>query len=426
MLRNVPFTLVCLALVISTSAFAQGPALRKLSLKEARQLALERNWDLLAARSDLGQAEAQALTSKEFPNPSFNVSVSKINSDGTPSGTYLGNGFWDRSHDTNAAVSQLIELGGKRAWRQESALRGTEAARARFEDAKRLLDNAITKGYVMAVLAKENATSLAKTAASLTTTAEIAAKRFDAGDISSSELKQVQGASERFTLDARGAEFTALSARISLDILLGEKEPKGRWIPSESLKEIEASVAILDKESALPRPDVIAGESAIKKAEADLRFQKAQRVPDVTLSLAYDHQPPDQRNSMGLGIGFNLPLWNRNKGAIAAAGLARVQASRDLARTQAKAAAEQTLARAGYKAAEERLSHYRNIILPKALEVRESVAFAYRQGAASLLELLEAERNANEVAVAAAQAHADALISSADLATALNQPLFLD
>ncbi len=424
MLRHVSFTWMPCVLLVCNPGFAENAVPRMMSLQGARQLALARNWDLLAAKSDLDQAEAQRLIAKEFPNPSLNLSVSKINTDHTPNGTYLGNGFWDRGHDTNVAVSQLIELGGKRGLRQEAALRGMETARARFEDARRLLDNAIAKGYIAAVLTHENAASLAKASVSLKTTAGIAAKRFEAGDISASELKQVEGAAERFEADARGAELAALNARIALDILLGEKEPAGLWIPSEALKDLDGSIRNLEEASPQSRADVKAGEAAMKKAEADLAFQKSQRIPDLTFSFSYDHQPPDQRNSVGLGVGFNLPLWNRNHGAIAASGLARDQAVRDLARIQSRVASEQALARAGYRAAEERMTRYRDVILPKALSVRESVTFAYRQGAASLLELLEAERSANDVVLAAAQAQADALAATADLAAALNQPLF--
>ncbi len=424
--RYVLFSWTSCVLMVFNPGIAANPAARMMTLKEARRLAFMRNWDLLAAKSDLDQSEALLIMAKEFPNPSFGLSVSKINSDHLPNGTYLGNGFWERSHDTNVAVSQLVELGNKRGYRQEAALRGLESARARFEDSRRSLDNAVTKGYIAAAMAFENAASLAKASASLTSTAEIAAKRFEAGDISASELKQVEGAAARFEADARGADLAALTARIALDTLLGEKEPAGLWIPAEALKDLHESIRPPEDGFQNPRPDVKAGEAAFKKAEADLGFQKAQRVPDLTFSVSYDHQPPDQRNTLGVGVGFNLPLWNRNRGAIAAAGLAKDQAARDLAKIQARAASEQALARAGYVAAEDRLAKYQDSVLPKALAVRESVTFAYRQGAASLLELLEAERNANEVALATAQARADALSAAADLSAALNQPLFRD
>nr|MDP9120818.1 hypothetical protein [Acidobacteriota bacterium] len=65
-------------------------------------------------------------------------------------------------------------------------------------------------------------------------------------------------------------------------------------------------------------------------------------------------------------------------------------------------------------------------ILPKALSVRETVVYAYGQGGASLLALLEDERTANELRLAAAQAAADTLTTAADLAASWNVPLLED
>src|SRR4051812_18514776 len=102
-----------------------APPARALALAQAKQTAFERNWDLLAAKSDVDLATAQKIISHEFPNPTLAVSTEKISVD-RGSGTAMGNGFWDRSYDTIAAVNQLFEIGGKRASRQSSARAGLE------------------------------------------------------------------------------------------------------------------------------------------------------------------------------------------------------------------------------------------------------------------------------------------------------------
>ncbi|HWY30554.1 MAG TPA: hypothetical protein VNX46_07375, partial [Candidatus Acidoferrum sp.] len=57
---------VALSLVgVLTSARAQTNVL---TLAEAKQLAFERNWDLLAAKSSVDAATAQLIVVKEFPN----------------------------------------------------------------------------------------------------------------------------------------------------------------------------------------------------------------------------------------------------------------------------------------------------------------------------------------------------------------------
>src|SRR5881394_2909996 len=79
---------------------------RSLTLADARRLAFQRNWDLLAAKSDLDVAVAQRIVAREFPNPAASLSVEKISADRHSSGTASGNGFWDRNYDTVAAVNQ--------------------------------------------------------------------------------------------------------------------------------------------------------------------------------------------------------------------------------------------------------------------------------------------------------------------------------
>lgn len=59
-----------------------------------------------------------------------------------------------------------------------------------------------------------------------------------------------------------------------------------------------------------------------------------------------------------------------------------------------------------------------NDLLPKARTVRDTVRFAYEEGAASLLELLEAERNANDIRLAAVSARGDLAAARADFLAA--------
>lgn len=395
-----------------------------LSLKEARQRALARNWDLLSARSDLEVATAQQQTSKEFPNPGLALGASKILSEGSPASPLLGNGFSNR-YDSNASLSQLLELGGKRSHRQASAQAGLQAADFRIRDAQRTLEGTVIKGFVAAVLAQDNAQQMERTADSLTRSAGIAAKRYEAGDISQAEKSQVEIAAQRFSEDARLARTAAIQARINLDVLLGDPKPAGAWTPKESLEDLEPLFKALGSSGdASSRPDIEAAEAQVRKSQEELALQKAQVVPDLTVSFSYVHQPPDQGgNLMGVGVGFTLPLWNRNQGAIAGARAAETQAKRDRARAEARARSEQMAARVSYEAALLRARNYRSELLPSSEKVRESVSFAYERGAASFLELLEAQRSATEIRIAAAQAAADALSAGVDLATANNLSL---
>ena len=76
------------------------------------------------------------------------------------------------------------------------------------------------------------------------------------------------------------------------------------------------------------------------------------------------HEPPDARNTAGLGVSFPLPLWNRNKGNILAAEAAREQARLALEKVQTRAAADIASARFAYDDALKRSQSYRDSIRP--------------------------------------------------------------
>jgi cobalt-zinc-cadmium efflux system outer membrane protein len=378
---------------------------------------------LLAAKSGIDAAQAQLIVAREFPNPTASLSTAKIGS--RESSTALGNGLWERNYDSIAAVSQLIEIGGKRHNRQVAARAGVVGARAAFFDARRLLDRGVTKAYSAAVLAGNNARILNESAGYLRHEANLAEVKFKAGAISDSEKKQIEISAEQFELQAKSADAAAVQERIAVEILLGVNQPKGNWTPADSLDQLILTLATVTNElkSEVARPDVLAADANLRSSTADLKLQKAMRIPDPTISLGMEHNPPGGGplvNTFNIGVSFPLPLWNRNGGNIQAAEAARDQAEIALEKVKAQVMADIASAESEYDEAFQRWLRYRNQILPKSAKVRDSVAFAYEKGGASLVDLLEAERTDNDVRLAAAQAQADTASATADLQAAQN------
>ncbi len=336
--------------------------------------------------------------------------------------TGSGNGYWDRNYDTVAAVNQLIEIGGKRRARKDSAAAGLKGAEARLADARRLLDQGVTQAYVGVLLAERNHDVLADSATSLRQKARIAGVRQRAGDISLADQNQIEIAAERLELDAAGAEAGARKTRVALEVLLGEKEPRGEIKLADSLDSLgNVSTEARNTPSAtFSRPDLVAAEAARAQAEADLRLQKAVRIPDPTFLAQYEHEPPDQPNTVGFGVSFPLPLWNRNGGNLAAARAVLQQTTTNAEKVRAQVMADIAVARMSYSAAVTRWQRYRDELTPKSRQVRDSVSLAYENGGAALLDLLAAQRNDNEVRLATTQAAADAANAAANLRAALN------
>ncbi|HXC98285.1 MAG TPA: TolC family protein, partial [Verrucomicrobiae bacterium] len=373
-----------------------------------------------AARSGVDLATAERMVAHEFPNPTANLSTSKIGTH--EAATSLGNDVWERSYDSIAAVNQLIEIAGKRSSRKASAEAGVLSAEARLADARRLLNAGVAHAYLAALLAETNVAILDQSAGSLRKEADIAGARLHAGDISEADKSQIEIAAAQLELQARTAESTATAARIALEVVLGMANPHGIWAPGDSLDSLAVvSAPAGEVQPGALRPDLAAAEADLKKAHADLRLQQALRVPDPTVSLGVEHEPPGGGpavDTFNLGLSFPLPLWNQNRGNIDAARATEEQFRIAMGKVQAQVAADIASAEDEYNEARARWLRYRDELAPESAKVRETVAFAYEKGGASLVDLLQAERTDNDVRLATVQAMSDTAGARADLEAA--------
>jgi cobalt-zinc-cadmium efflux system outer membrane protein len=414
-------------LMVLVTLPAGGPAIAAeshgLTLAQARRLAAERGWSLLAAASDLHHAEGLRLQARSWPNPTLSISAQKLNV------TPVGEG--GSTSDSTLAVAELFELGGKRADRIRSAEAAVKAARRQLSAVRVAVDALVVKAYANALAADETARVSQESADSLVRAASIAQARFSAGEISAAERDQMRVAAGRFALDARTAAAVALQSRVALEGLLGVPAPDGRTDLAEDLaslarRAVEAGASLTPATDAAAldgRGDVQSARALVEQAVAQLGLQRAQRVPDLSLFVQYESDRPANTNTLGAGVSLSLPIFDRSRGSIAAAESAREQARDDARRVRAQAAAELSTARALLGAAFEKQRRYRDELLPSAESVQATVAFSYERGRAALLEVLEAERSLNEVRLATVASEAEAVAAAADLAAARGETL---
>ncbi len=413
-----------LALVLfAGGARGQAPASVRtpLSLAEARRVALERNADFRIARIQVDAALAQLRAAREFPNPTLGLSTAKISTDGTPESTPMGNSLLNRAYDSIVSLSQLIQI-SKRGLIRDSANAGVHVAEFQKEDAQRLLLQAVTQAYVAALSSQEQARVLTESAAALRRQAEIAAHRYHAGDLSKSDQGRIEIAADQDELGAQSEVAAAKSAVVALESLLGNPSPDGSTELSDSLEQLSQAAAPGLEDMALSeRPDIAAAEAGVEQAETNLKLQRRERVPDVTVSLQFERNPPAQPDTIGVGLSLPLPLWNQYTGEILGAQAARNQAEAHLDSVRVQAAADVSAARVAYREARDRARRYEQSLVPKSAEVTKSVVYAYEKGGAALIDLLDAQRNDNSIRQAAVQADADAAAAAAALLAALGR-----
>ena len=126
-------------------------------------------------------------------------------------------------------------------------------------------------------------------------------------------------------------------------------------------------------------------------ARAALRLSQAEAVPDVYVQFGYKRVVGFD-TLMG-GVEIPLPLWNRNKDAIAAS-------THEVRAAEAELAAQQALVRAEVQASSRELALRRRevaVLLPplmtRAQENFRTALAGYRSGIADVHEVLDAQRN---------------------------------
>jgi cobalt-zinc-cadmium efflux system outer membrane protein len=248
---------------------------------------------------------------------------------------------------------------------------------------------------------------------------EVAKARLKVGDISDSDEKQIEINGAEFDLQAKSAAAAAAQARIAVEILMGNPEPKGDWQPVDSLSEMAETVQSIGPTgtNAL-RPDVLAADADLRQSRSDLKLQKAMRIPDPTFLAGEEHNPPPGGppvDTVIVGVSFPLPLWNQNQGEIRAQQAVVDQNVLALEKARAQAASDLANARVEYDEAFGRWQRYHSEIIPNSAKSRDAVAFAYEKGEASWVDLLEAERADNDARLAEAQARADTASAIADM-----------
>jgi len=75
------------------------------------------------------------------------------------------------------------------------------------------------------------------------------------------------------------------------------------------------------------RADLLVFQTQTVIAQTDLKFQKAQNVPNPTAIVGWDHNGSFVRNYNYIGFSIDLPFWNKNHGNILAAD-ARAESSK--------------------------------------------------------------------------------------------------
>ncbi len=360
------------------------PASTSLTLSEAAGLALAHNPALLAHGYDLQAADARQRQAGLRPNPALSLEVEDI----LGSGNFRG----VRSAQTTLQLSQLFELGGKRAARGAVAAAQRERQRSEAEFARIEVLAAVAERFVH-VVGDQYEVMLAREATKLAEeTLALAKRRVEAGRASPIEEKRARILLSRARINEEHDEHELLVARRQLAALWGATnatftEARADLFVRPAMPSFDELAARIARSPELAR---WASEKSVRDAE--VKLADARRRPDLTAGAGIrQFAGPDD---VGFVFQFSMPLpfSDRQQGARAEARALRdktgvEQTSTELRLGTALFGITQELLHAATE-----LDVLEREMLPDAESVLQLAREGIERARFSQLELLDAQR----------------------------------
>ncbi|MBA3707328.1 MAG: TolC family protein [Planctomycetes bacterium] len=374
---------------MGSEAIAEGSSL---TVERLLAIAAEHTPNRQIFEADQRIAQALVTQAEAWSNPEIDVEGGRAWAN---DGEHLSIG--------RVGVRQRFELPEKRsrrieAARSQQALATWDAQWLRVE-----LDQAVHEASIRVAVVQLRIPESEQSALLAHHVLDTVKRRLDAGEATRSDWLRAQVDALQTDQERDRGQRGLVAARGALDALCAGALPAtySVIVDLDDLPDVSLDQTLEFARVQNPRWQQL--DAVVEQRRREIQREEAAADPDLTVG-AFTGREADSR-SVGVTLGVEVPLWNRNQGGIA---LARAQ----LARDEAERAQQQKAIRAeiqaawfGYDQAVRRVTSFAESLSPSAKEALTLAIHSYEAGESSLLDVLDARRTAQQVV----RSHLDAV-----------------
>lgn len=348
-----------------------------LTMASALRLVLENNFELAAAAKEIDALDAAALQAGLFNNPVIGVEAEDIRRP---------------ERNTTIRVSQLIELGGKRAARMAVSSLARDAAAQDYNIKRRNLILGVAQRFIELLSTQEQLRFSQEAVQLAQRVVDAASKRVEAGKVSPLEETRAKLALASARIDLDQATRDNGAARRSLSTFWGNVVPQF----TQAVGDLESMVVLpaLDslKDRAMANPTLLRSTKEIAQRQSILRLEIAKRTPDVSVTAGIRKYALGSEEGLVVGVSIPFPLFDRNQGNIIAAQqrVGQAQDMKQATETQVISNLAQTYD--ALVAAETEIRTLRRDVLPAARSAYDAANKGFEYGKFDFLDVLDAQR----------------------------------
>ena len=348
-----------------------------LTLDSALQTAFANNPDLAAAQWEIDIAQGGRQQAGLIPNPVASWDVEDTRRD---------------SRTTSIKISQALELGGKRGARIDVASRVQDAAALTLEQRRNTLRAEVIDNYYGALRAQERL-DLAQRSMTLAERGLVVANgRVTAGKASPVEATRAQVQVSEIRLELDRAQIGLADAYRRLAASTGSAAPNFQAVATQNLSAPTVPSATQLLARLEQTAELRLAELSILHNEASVGLEKAQRIPDLDVSIGSQYDAGVRERVNVVGVSMPIPLFNRNQGNVLAASR-RADQARDLRNaTELRLRTETRQALDLWQTANTEVRTFNQQILPAAQSAVDAATRGFEMGKFNFLDVLDAQR----------------------------------
>ncbi|HEY2172116.1 MAG TPA: TolC family protein, partial [Candidatus Angelobacter sp.] len=391
------------------------PAATQITMEQAITLALANSPSIKSARTQIQQNQAQEITANLRPNPTLSWDSQFIP-------VFSGDFSTDTLNNLqqfDIGVGYLFERGHKRQNRLQAARDATAVTAAQVADTERTLVFNVAQQFINVLLANSTLQFALENLNSFQNTVTISEQRYKAGDISEGDNLKIKLQLLQFQTDVSSARVARVQALGSLRQLVGYASLPHDFdvVGDLNYQPLTAALPDLQVKALATRPDLLAAQKGVKAANSQISLAKADAKVDFNASASYSHV--SGASSTSLFFNVPLPFFNRNQGEIARTKFALTGAELAAKAAEDTVMTDVTNAYESASSNQDVVKLYVSGYLKQAQDSRDISQYAYKGGAATLLDFLDAARSYRSTQLAYRQALAAYMLSLEQLRQAI-------
>jgi outer membrane protein TolC len=382
-----------------------------LTLGDFLDIADKHNPTLAQANAMVRSAAARGLQAGLYPNPSVGYQGEQIRG-----GTYGGG-------EHGGYIEQEIVTGGKLGLRRDVYKQQGKADAIGVEEQRARVRNDVSQAFYAALTAQAVVAIRKQMVEVELDAVETVHQLANVGQADAPDILQTEVEAEQAKVDFVMAQRKYIEDYGVLASLAGRQDlPLARVAGElEALPEIDAEKMVA--ETAANNPMIKRMEQQVAVSEAQLHAAKREAVPNVVLRAGeqynFEHVTDFPPRSAGpqsfASASVNLPLWNRNQGAVAAQEAELERARLDVVRTQLMLKQTAEPVAQAYLSAKFAADRYKAEMLPRAQRAYDLYKSKYDAMALPYPQVLHSQLNLLHMQIGYLTALGEAWRRSVDL-----------